>query len=288
MRLPESVYNDVLCGLGLQNLGISDCLGEEGGPSATARFESAGQSQRRSRRRRLDCSVHFLPQGPLGARPQTCTLIDFSRDGVCVLMDAVVAPGDRFVIYLPRASDAAGPPAGAEPLAVLCTVRSSRLKSGGKFRTGAEFTEAQEGDEKTLAASADGLTRRATGGAVSPHTAARFTDPDANARRGDRHESFGRATMYVYKDDGNHGPIEHVDLRDYSEAGVGILGGRPLAVGEQFVVRVPRPGDKPITRLCRVVNVAVAGGRHRIGAEFIPFPGPKGRTLLSRLVNWIA
>ena len=114
------------------------------------------------------------------------------------------------------------------------------------------------------------------------------SEPDANARRTERNEAFGRATMYVYRDDGRHGPMEQVYLRDYSESGVGILRADPLNLGEQFVIRVPRGDDKPITRLCRVVNVAVVGGGHRIGAEFIAFPGPNGRTLLSRLTSWIA
>lgn len=107
MRLPESVYNDILGGLGLQDHGISDCLQNVGGPSAAAEAvsELSGQCQRRSRRRRLDTPVHFTPHGALNARSQTCILLDFSRDGVCVLFDAVVAPGDRFVIYLPRAAD---------------------------------------------------------------------------------------------------------------------------------------------------------------------------------------
>lgn len=298
MRLPESVYNDILGGLGLQNYGISDCLQNAGGPSAAAAVaELSGHCQRRSRRRRLDVPVQFTPHGALNARSQTCILLDLSRDGVCVLFDAVVAPGDRFVIYLPRAADevtasraaASDTPLEAETLSVLCTVRSSRLKTGGKFRTGAEFTEAQRGDDERLLRAADGVTRRTGADSVLDRTAlSHGPETDANSRRNDRQEAFGRTTMYVYRDDGNHGPMEHVHVRDYSEAGVGILSGRAMAIGEQFVVRVPRQGDKPITRLCRVTNVAVSAGRHRIGAEFIPFPGPRGRTLLSRLASWIA
>jgi len=79
-----------------------------------------------------------------------------------------------------------------------------------------------------------------------------------------------------------------VQLRDYSESGVAVLRNEPLKVGEQFVVRIPREGDPPLTRLCRVVNVAVAADRHRIGAEFIPFPGPRGRSLFARLREWIS
>jgi len=282
MRLPDSVYNQVLRGLGLTDHGISNWAIDSG-----ASAESTADSKRRSFRRRIDAPIQFLRHGALNAKPHTCTLADLSRDGVCVLMDAVVAPGDRFVVYLPRfAGDGK-----VEPLAVLCTARSSRLKADGKFRTGAEFTDAQQaGDERAArATSAERLAKQPDVGHVWVRTAGRLdTDPDANARRTERNEAYGRAMMYVYRDDGRHGPMEQVYLRDYSESGVGILRADPMALGEQFVVRVPRGDDKPITRLCRVVNVAVVGGGHRIGAEFIEFPGPYGRSLLARLTSWIA
>jgi hypothetical protein len=284
MRLPDSVYNQVLRGLGLADHGISNWAVDAG-----ASADHAEQSKRRSFRRRIDAPVQFLRHGALNAKPQTCTLADLSRDGVCVLMDAVVAPGDRFVVYLPRAAD----DGRAEPLPVLCTARSSRLKADGKFRTGAEFTDTQQaGDERAnKAMSVERLAKQQQPnvGNVWVRTAGRLdTDPDANARRTERNEAFGRAMMYLYRDDGRHGPMEQVYLRDYSESGVGILRAEPLSLGEQFVVRVPRGDDKPITRLCRVVNVAVVGGGHRIGAEFIAFPGPYGRSLLARLTGWIA
>ena len=305
MRLPETVYQDVLRGLGLQDNGLSDYLADAPSPDGAAMGPEAsggvphGECKRRSRRRRLNHPVYFLRHGALNARPQPCTLLDTSRDGVCVLMDTVVAPGDQFVLYLPRVGeDGTTHP---QPLAVLCTARSSRLKVGGKFRTGAEFTDAgSEEAQPSLAVRADGLAVRAKAPAGESGTARSGAgdawlrmagrldaDPDANARRSDRREADGRATIYMYRDDGQHGPVEQVALRDYSETGVGIVRSEPMAVGEQFVVRVPRLGETPITRLCRVVNVALAGERHRIGAVFIPFPGPNGRTFMSRLTSWI-
>ena len=302
MRLPDTVYHDVLRGLGVQSAGItggiSACATAEADPytcpSAAAAVAPPVDCKRRSRRRRLNQPVPFLRHGAVNAKPQTCTLLDVSRDGVCVLMDSVVAPGDRFVLYLPRVGDDS---ATAEPLAILCTARSSRLKAGGQFRTGAEFTDAREAADAgaTIAVTADRLAAQQKDAAsardMNPwiRTAGRLdAEPDANARRADRQEADGRAMIYLYRDDGQHGPMEQVALRDYSEKGVGIVRNEPLEVGEQFVVRVPRLNDKPITRLCRVVNVALAGGRHRIGAEFIPFPGPKGRTFMSRIASWIA
>jgi hypothetical protein len=292
MRLPETVYNEVLRGLGLQDHGISTCLHEQTEAAAadaanpTAVAVHPDDCKRRSRRRRLNAPVQFLRHGTMNARPQVCTLLDASRDGVCVMMDSVVAPGDRFVLYLPRTSEAG---ARLEPLALLCTARSSRLKQGGKFRTGAEFTDANEDSEVgAKAVSAERLAQTAAVNHVFVRTAGRLdTEPDANARRTDRTESFGRATMYLFGDDGSRGPLEHVETRDYSDTGVGILRVEPLAVGDQFVIQVPRADDRPITRLCKVVNVALAAGRYRIGAQFIPFPGPRGRTFLSKVASWI-
>jgi hypothetical protein len=282
MRLPESIYKQVLLGLGLDDAGLLDR--HDGGPARAA----DGSCNRRSYRRRLNMPVHFVRHGAISTTPQTCTLVDLSRDGVGVLMDAVAAPGDRFVLYLPRAGDDGAP---GEVLAILCTARSSRLKNGGKFRAGAEFTDPTEhGAEQTrFARAADGLESRPGRDAVWVRTAGRpELDPDGKARRDDRREVAGTATIYLYRDDGNHGPVEHVEARDYSERGVGVLRDKPLEIGEEFVVRMPRADETPITRLCRVANVALAGGRYRIGAEFIPFPGPNGRGFFARLREWIA
>jgi hypothetical protein len=193
-----------------------------------------------------------------------------------------------------RAADGANDVKNVLPL--LCTARSSRLKTHGKFRTGAEFTDPAEveADQTSFGQSADGLTQRATGDAAWMRTGAQPAAGVSNrargvqARRTDRHESGGVATMHLYGADGRHGEPETVHVRDYSETGVAILRAQPLKAGQEFVVRVPREGEPPITRLCRVVNVAVAAGRYRIGAEFIPFPGPRGRGLMARLVEWIA
>src|SRR4051812_41775052 len=104
MRLPEAVYDQVLEGLGL-GTGIAARAGAEpqGEPPS-------GECQRQSFRRRIDTAVQFRRHGAMNRAPQTCTLVDLSRDGVCVLMDAVVAPGEKFVLYLPRAgADSAAP-----------------------------------------------------------------------------------------------------------------------------------------------------------------------------------
>jgi hypothetical protein len=281
MRLPQAVYDQVLEGLGLDPRGLLDRRdpGAEG--------VQPEQCKRRSFRRRLSAPAHYFRHGAADPRANDCTLVDLSRDGVCVMMAAVVAPGERFVLHLPRAGEEGG---GVGVIALLCTARSSRLKSDGRFRTGAEFTDPGEAGAAPapLSRSAEGLTARTPGDNAWARTGERPVARELATRRSDRHESSGVASMYLYRDDGYHGQPENVQLRDYSESGVAVLRHEPLKVGEQFVVRVPRGDDRPITRLCRVVNVAVAGGRYRIGAEFIPFPGPSGRGFFSRLKEWIA
>ena len=281
MRLPQAVYDQVLEGLGLDPRGLLDRR------DPGAQGVEPEQCQRRSFRRRLSAPAHYFRHGAADPRPVDCTLVDLSRDGVCVMTAAVVAPGEKFVLHLPRAGEDGG---AASVIALLCTARSSRLKSDGRFRTGAEFTDpAEAGDGPSpFAQAADGLATRPNGDAAWARTGGRPALRELATRRSDRHEAAGVASMYLYRDDGNHGEPENVQLRDYSEGGVAVLRHEPLKVGDQFVVRVPRGDDKPITRLCRVANVAVAGGRYRIGAEFIPFPGPSGRGFFSRLKEWIA
>jgi hypothetical protein len=283
MRLPDSVYQQVLQALGLDASGLLDRRGED-----TPAEPPEDQNKRRSFRRRLNTSVEYYRHGAVNAKPQACTLADLSRDGVGLFTDAVVAPGERFVLHLPRVED----DGEVGVLALLCTARSSRLKASGRFRTGAEFTDPAEveAEQSALAVAADGLSAR--GAADAPWMRTGDAPPQRVAatrtRRSTRRDASSLAVFHVYRDDGNHGEPETVQLRDYSESGVAVLRNEPLKVGEQFVVRIPREGDPPLTRLCRVVNVAVAADRHRIGAEFIPFPGPRGRGLFARLREWIS
>jgi hypothetical protein len=282
MRLPDSVYQQVLQALGLDEGGLLDRRGEDAPAEPPA-----SENKRRSFRRRLNTSVEYYRHGAVYAKPQTCTLVDLSRDGVGVFTDAVVAPGERFVLHLPRADD----DGEVGVLALLCTARSSRLKSNGRFRTGAEFTDPAEveAEQAGLAVAADGLSARVSAGSAGTRVAEAPAQRIAatRTRRSSRREAAGYATFHVYRDDGNHGEHETVQLRDYSESGVAVLRNEPLKVGDQFVVRIPREGEAPLTRLCRVVNVVVAADRHRIGAEFIPFPGPRGRGFMARLREWI-
>jgi hypothetical protein len=103
--------------------------------------------------------VYYIRHGTIDFHPQSCTLIDVSRDGACVLMEAVIAPGEKFVLYLPRAKAKEGGEDQSDVIALLCTARSSRLKSDGRFRIGAEFTDPAEAPAKhtPFARTADGL-----------------------------------------------------------------------------------------------------------------------------------
>ena len=280
MRLPESVYADILR-YELAQAGAPDPPAE---PAEPARAE-----RRREPRRSLGASVKVTRYGSPDRTPRYVGLHDLSPTGVgLVLRDSVVAPGERLVVHPRR-----GP---AEVLSVLCTVRSVRVSRDGQFRVGAEFTSLGE------AAAAAGVTavRSSVGGAIrSGEGAPRTAGPRATAGRRDlgagldarAHERLrlsGRGTMYVCREDGGADPVEPVHVADLSDCGVGILRGAALAVGDQFVVRVPRVDEPPLTRLCAVTRVAAAGDGYRIGARFIPFSSRRGSRWLARLWNWVA
>jgi hypothetical protein len=276
MRLSEYAFNRVLAALHPER--------QPQGPGGAAPADGARRAwNRRATRLAVNQPVWHLRLGAPDAKPQPGILLDFSKVGAGLLLDAVAAPGERLVVYLPCGADPEAEGDGAEGgagqqegvLAVLCTVRDCRVRADGRFRVGTEFLDPAEAEAEgpAVVLSAEGLADGAAN-----------LDPEAMARRSERREADGRAAMYLYRR-GRQAPLEHVPVADYSEHGVAIFRGEPLAVGAEFVIRLPREGAAPITRLCRVVNAAPSDGRYRIGAEFIPF---RGHGLLSRLRDLIA
>jgi len=63
-------------------------------------------------------------------------------------------------------------------------------------------------------------------------------------------------------------PID-VWTRDISRGGIGVLSSQPMKVGGRFVVRFPRPGDKPFALVCTVKCCSqISQGVYAIGAIF--------------------
>ena len=296
MNLPDDLYTRILSALRPEEAPATPEGALAGGATTAGGPEGSG-GQRRALRRRVNHPVRFVRHGAPAAVPQEATLLDVSPVGVCILCDSVAAPGEALVVYLPCATRTAAVPANhlaravPQTVALPCKVRSCRIRSNGMFRVGAEFADpAEGGDPAALVRKADGVASTARVDMLWARRGAEtIVDPDAKARRGERTPADGRATIYLYHGDGGaQAPLEQVAVRDFSEHGVAILRGEPLEVGAEFVIRLPRFEDKPITRLCRVANVAPSDGRYRIGAEFVPFPGPFGRGLLGRIRNWIS
>lgn len=252
MRLSDDLFSqicaalDVQAGGGLAGAGPADNQGEE-----TA-------ARRRERRWQVDVEVPCASGSPAKPAPsEHLRLIDISPAGASALSRRQWAPGDRVVLYLPL-----GP---SEALPLTCEVRSSRIKLDGTFRVGLQFEDAP-----------DASAERALG---EMFQTSQSPTQGRSARRSERNEAQGRATIYTYDEFGGAGPIEQVPARDYSAHGVCIIRNEPFDVGQRFMVRLPVLDDKPITRLCRVTNVVRDGPRYRVGAEFIPFPGALARAV---------
>ena len=186
-------------------------------------------------------------------------------------MDAVVAPGEKFVLYLPRTGTEAG-----DPLPLLCTAGiRSRLKTHGKFRTGGEFTDPAEAeaDQTSFGQSADGLTARAAGdaawcagGAVRGRAGARHFEPDA-PRTGTAHRAArGRRSGVDVPLPRRRAPRRAGDRAGAQDSRrpASRCSAQPLKAGEEFVkcaCRARRRGaDHP----------AVSRGQHRRGGRTVP------------------
>ena len=276
MRLPEELFNQILSALNPEQPAPADGGGAAPAGGAVPAAAAEREWKRRAVRRRVSRRVWYVRHGAPDHHPQVGTVVDISKVGLGILLDAVAAPGERLIVHLPCAAPegyGAAARTGEQVVTVLCTVRTCRIRADGQFRVGAEFSDpASARWDAAPIINVEGLV-----GLGEP-------DPEAVGRRSERVEADGRAMMYLYRG-GRQAPLERVPVADYSEHGVAILRGEPLEVGEEFVIRVPRAEEKPITRLCRVANVAPYDGRYRIGAEFVPF---RGRGLLSRLRDWIA
>ena len=295
MRLPEQAFARIRRSLGLAEppaaLPASTFAEDGSGPARDSANDRP--TARREPRWRVSVDVPFARHGTIGGRLRTVALQDLSAVGACVVSTQQLGAGDRFVLYLPWG--------GGEFVPIVCAVKTLRIRTDGKWRIGAEYVE-----------SGDVLLRQrgrvSTANALGQDPAELFfripTDPkkpgaESPARKHERREAPGQATIYTYDDDGSgrherRGPIERVDARDVSDGGVSILRGEPLELGRRFVINLSAPGAESLTRLCRVVHVTLAHDRYRIGAQFVPFPHePQSKSaptqpLSQRLRRWFS
>jgi hypothetical protein len=291
MRLPDTILDDILQCLegdtGAAALGATLSAGagaETGGPGAERRGAS---------RTPAGGSVWYSRYGTIHPDTRPVAARDLSASGIgLVLREAVVAPGEKIVVHVPRG--------GGATLDLLCTVRASRVLRDGRMRVGAEFSEARAqgaADHAAAVCSAvggsirvgDADARRDARPEALWGSAASRRDLDAGARerREERVPLRGRGRMYVCLPDGTDAPEEGVYVADLSPGGVGIGRSEPLDVGEQFVIRVPRVDEAPVTRLCVVTRAEPAGDRFVIGARFIPSGRRRGRGWVARLFDWV-
>jgi hypothetical protein len=278
MRLPEHAFDRIRCQLGLPEIPTNE---QEKHQASSADARSA---VRREPRWRLTADVPVARYGMIDGVLRTVCLRDLSAVGVCIVTTQQFAVGDRFVIYLPWSAEESAP--------LVCAVKSARVKSDGRFRIGAAFVEASD-----VVLRQRGRVRAANSlmGEASEGEWARIArDPrkqqaiDKNPRRHERRATGNTATIYTFDDGDQRGPLENVQVRDFSDGGVAVLRGEPMDVGQRFVIHLPLPGAEPVSKLCRVVHLTLSNNRYMIGAEFIPFPkrgNDKGLT--KRIRQWL-
>ena len=289
MRLPETVFLDIIRSLGSGSGPASQ------GVAPAAEGEGHRADRRTDFRRRLDATAAYSAYGAIHRTERPVTLDDLSTRGVgLVLRGAVVAPGEQIVFHAPRGE--------AGTLDVLCTVRGAKVLRDGRVRVGAEFSAAAEPaatDHARCVVSAVGGSIRVGDDAPAPRArraealwgstaSRRDLSAEARERLDERVILQGRGVMCVHRADGTAMREERVLVWDLSAGGVGISRPGPLAVGDQFVIRVPRVDEKPVTRLCEVTRAVAAGDRFNIGARFIPFQSRRGRGWLARVFDWVA
>ena len=278
MRIPEHAFDRIRRQLNLPEVPNGD---ERGTGATTAEERTA---VRREPRWRLTADVPVARYGMVDSMLRTVSLRDLSAVGVCIFTTQQFAVGDRFVIYLPWSN--------TESAALVCAVKSARVKSDGRFRIGAAFVEASDAvlRQRGRVRSSNSLV----GSAEDGEWARVARDPrkrdqvDKHPRRHERRPTGNTATIYTYEDGDQRGPLENVQARDFSDGGVAILRGEPLEVGQRFVIHLPIPGTEPVNKLCKVVHLTLSNNRYLIGAEFIPFPRrASDKGLTKRIRKWL-
>ena len=256
--------------------------------------------RRRAPRQRAYAVVPITRYGCVGTDVREVELYDLSTRGLGVLVrDSMIAPGEQFVVHARRAAcDKPIGPGNGNAVDLLCTARRVRVRSDGRIGVGAEFAAPGEstGVEHVAA------VRSTVGGSVRLADAPlRMPDPrrlwgvptgrrelsgDAPQRAAERVAVRGLGWMCRCNADGTESTPERVEVLDLSAGGacVGVREG--LAVGDQFVLRVPREDELPLTRLCTVTRVNDEAHPRRVGARFIPFSRRIGRGWLTRFVDW--
>jgi hypothetical protein len=281
MRLPDDVFDEIV-------------LHAEGARATPSALGAAGEAswRRREPRRRLDAAVAFTRYGAIGPATREAGLRDLSPAGLGLVMrDALIAPGELFVVHPPRAE--------GQYLDLLCTARAVRVGRDGAFHVGAEFCSGDEPgvvDHVALVRSTvcgsirvgEAPQARADRRALWGFTAGRNELQSAAVqRREERSALQARAQLFAWGRDGRCGDAEPVEVVDLSPGGIGLWRTAAMRPGDQFLVEVPRVDERPVRQFCAVARVVATGDRHRVGARFIPFGQRHGRGWLARVFDWV-
>jgi hypothetical protein len=296
MQLSDEVLFGILNGAGATPAGM---------PASCPVPWATGAERRRTHRVPTDAPVSATRYGGIATPLGGLRFRDVSGRGVGLVMaDALLAPGEQFVVHAPgarRGGDRHRPRADrGAGVHILCTARNVRVRADGRIGVGAEFTapcEPSAADHlismrSTVGGSVrlgDGRPARADPSSPCGGAAAGRGELSGQpfARGAERVPLRAIGSMCVCSDGGGDGPVERVEVLNLSAGGVGIMRRVELPVGLQFVLRVPRVDEEPVTRLCVVTRVGDMGGLFMVGAKFIPFSRRRGRSLLARVLDWV-
>jgi hypothetical protein len=94
------------------------------------------------------------------------------------------------------------------------------------------------------------------------------TPKGAEQRRAQRVKREVRMTITPVNDGGRETPVA-VLVRDVSAGGIGLLYQRRMPRQARFILRLPRPQEKPLSILCTVMHCQRMGSHlFSVGAEF--------------------
>jgi hypothetical protein len=290
MELSENVLIEIINGVNGELLAGSEWL-----------RNGTGAERRKVPRQRASAAIPVTRYGCVGADVRAVELYDLSTRGLGVVVrDSMIAPGEQFVVHARRVAGAERAGSGeGKPVDLLCTARRVRVRSDGRVLVGAEFSAPGEStgvDHVAAVRATVGGSVRLADGPVPPAdrrrlwgqpTGRRELSGEAPQRADERARVHAVGWMCHCNADGTESSPRRVEVLDLSAGGACVAVGERLAVGDQFILRVPREDDVPLTRLCTATRVGEEADRHRVGARFVPFSRRVGRSWVARVIDWL-
>ncbi len=250
------------------------------GPARDEAVPPGAAERRRDKRVAVTAEVFIAPFGVASARPRKVKLRSISRGGAAVVDAFTRPPGDKVVLYLPRADGGMVP--------IVCVIMNSRM-SGAEFRVGMQFLGQSEQAGSQVTRNVRAIVNNVAVESplqVLERIAAHGVTHGGPVRPVELNV-HGVMTRDV---DGEPGPATFVTVKDIATSGnVGVLLGEEMRKGERFALQIPSQA-KPLRMLCTVLECRrVDDANVRVVARFdLHADGAAGAGLLGRMRRWFA